>query len=718
MGDEPVMDQEVLAFGDIRVDFRRMAAWRGEEMLALEPKTFDVLRYLIEHRDRLVTKEELLDTVWKDTFVTPNVLTRAVAQLRRAMGDDAFEARYIETVSKRGYRFVAAIATPSSAHAISTETFPSKAAFFGPRTRMLAGAAGLAVLLVVVSSLAWNRGGETASTPDPVEATAPRRLTTDDRSYNLPTLSPDGRTMAYSSGHTGSLEIYTAALTPDRRETALTSDGGQNQHAAWSPDGQWIAYYSRRKGGIWVVPSGGGSSRQVANFGSQPVWSADGQRVIFTSHEGAMAAQSNLWSVHRDGNDLKPLTSLGNPKGGHTQPAVSRDGKSIAFSVSEGQLSEGQLGHRLWLMRSTGGDPIAIAPKTPYGDIQFGRDSRSLYWTSNTPEGNEGLMRVDLNEEGVPTGKPRVVVTFTGYLISRFSIARDGTALVGLFRATANLWAVDFNNDGGAPPVALTNDEVRNSHPRHSRDGRLAYQQFGYGVPTSIWLADEDGRQPELLTTGLSAGVWMPQWSHDNRRLLVTTVKRQSGPSAFAWLDVSTRALALLPASVAGVYNPRLSPDDKEIAFHSIQDDGALNVWRQPLDGGPRRQITFDKEAISYPVWTQDGKSLVVEIKRGEHTKIGIIPRDGGQLEMLVDEDGQSWPYSLSPDDESVAFAGERNGVWNIYTVSRRTKVIRQLTRFTTAEGYVRYPSWSFTRDRIVFERAEGRGSVWTLALP
>ena len=82
--------------------------------VSIEPKTFDVLRHLIEHRDRLVTKEELLDVAWKDTFVTPNVLTRAVAQLRKALGDDAFEARYIETVAKRGYRFIAPVSIESS----------------------------------------------------------------------------------------------------------------------------------------------------------------------------------------------------------------------------------------------------------------------------------------------------------------------------------------------------------------------------------------------------------------------------------------------------------------------------------------------------------------------------------------------------------------------------------------------------------------------------
>src|ERR687895_2132200 len=120
------MSPEVLQFGDVTVDLRRMSVTRADQPVSLEPKMFDVLRYLIEHRDRLVTKEELLDAAWKDTFVTPNVLTRAVAQLRKALGDDAFEARYIETVSRRGYRFIAPVklvGTPGDDHVTAAPPF-------------------------------------------------------------------------------------------------------------------------------------------------------------------------------------------------------------------------------------------------------------------------------------------------------------------------------------------------------------------------------------------------------------------------------------------------------------------------------------------------------------------------------------------------------------------------------------------------------------------
>src|ERR1051325_7120826 len=100
---------EVFEFEGLRLDLRRMGVWRGGERVSLEPKALDVLRHLVVHRDRLVTKDELLDAVWKDTFVTPNVLTRAVAQLRKSLNDDVESPKLIETVAKRGYRFVASV---------------------------------------------------------------------------------------------------------------------------------------------------------------------------------------------------------------------------------------------------------------------------------------------------------------------------------------------------------------------------------------------------------------------------------------------------------------------------------------------------------------------------------------------------------------------------------------------------------------------------------
>lgn len=95
-------------FDTIRVDLAAFKVFRNEEPLKIEPKAFEVLVYLLENRKRTVEKQEILDKIWRDTYVTENALTRIIAQLRKALGD-AKQSRYIETVPKHGYRFIAEV---------------------------------------------------------------------------------------------------------------------------------------------------------------------------------------------------------------------------------------------------------------------------------------------------------------------------------------------------------------------------------------------------------------------------------------------------------------------------------------------------------------------------------------------------------------------------------------------------------------------------------
>jgi DNA-binding winged helix-turn-helix (wHTH) protein/TolB-like protein len=102
-------DFSTIRFDDICVETRNFKVFKGGAAVALEPKTFLLLACLIENRDRLVEKRELLDTVWKDVAVTENALTREIGKLRRSLGDDPKTPKYIETVHTRGYRFIAPV---------------------------------------------------------------------------------------------------------------------------------------------------------------------------------------------------------------------------------------------------------------------------------------------------------------------------------------------------------------------------------------------------------------------------------------------------------------------------------------------------------------------------------------------------------------------------------------------------------------------------------
>jgi DNA-binding winged helix-turn-helix (wHTH) protein len=101
------MDQEhQIAFGPFRLETPPGCLWRGDHVIPLRPRSLTMLRYLVAHPGRLVTKAELRQHVWAGTHVTDTVLRVSVQEIRRALGDSAVAPRYLETVGRQGYRFL------------------------------------------------------------------------------------------------------------------------------------------------------------------------------------------------------------------------------------------------------------------------------------------------------------------------------------------------------------------------------------------------------------------------------------------------------------------------------------------------------------------------------------------------------------------------------------------------------------------------------------
>ena len=97
------------SLADFRLDPDNACLWRGAQAIVLTPKAFEVLHYLVTHPDRLVTKDTLLDAVWPETAVSDAVVRIAIGELRRALGDTVRAPRFIATVPRRGYRFLASV---------------------------------------------------------------------------------------------------------------------------------------------------------------------------------------------------------------------------------------------------------------------------------------------------------------------------------------------------------------------------------------------------------------------------------------------------------------------------------------------------------------------------------------------------------------------------------------------------------------------------------
>jgi DNA-binding winged helix-turn-helix (wHTH) protein len=121
---EPVPGETIL-FGPFCLDLRAGRLLRGSQPLRLRPKTFAVLRHLVQRSGALVTKDELLDAVWADTAVTENTLAQSIGELRRVLKDDATPPRFIETVHYRGFRSVAPVGSEMRAPGSESAASPS-----------------------------------------------------------------------------------------------------------------------------------------------------------------------------------------------------------------------------------------------------------------------------------------------------------------------------------------------------------------------------------------------------------------------------------------------------------------------------------------------------------------------------------------------------------------------------------------------------------------
>lgn len=105
----------------VRLDVKNEQAWQGTQLLRLTPKAFGVLRYLLEHPEQLVSKDDLLRAVWPDVVVSEWALTTCIREIRKELGERAQAPRYIETVHRRGYRFIGPLTTTPSP--VSSPTF-------------------------------------------------------------------------------------------------------------------------------------------------------------------------------------------------------------------------------------------------------------------------------------------------------------------------------------------------------------------------------------------------------------------------------------------------------------------------------------------------------------------------------------------------------------------------------------------------------------------
>ncbi|HSK70817.1 MAG TPA: winged helix-turn-helix domain-containing protein, partial [Pyrinomonadaceae bacterium] len=676
-----------------------------------------------KNHGRIVEKQELFEQIWRENFVSDNALTRVIREIRQVIGDDAAAPRYIETVPKHGYRFIAEVeklekesngaekieefAFAGKAEKTSAEIEDGKQENREKSSKYLLFIA-TAVLLLIVPLAAWLFFRETPSSDFPSTVVHSTQLTNWTGLDNFPAISPDGNSVAYSSDRTGSFEIYVKPLAPGAKEIQITSDGQQNLQPSWSPDRQRIAFHSKTRGGIWIVPASGGTVRQLTEFGSHPSFSPDGKQIAFqTGSLTDLGAHSRilpptvLWLISSEGSEPRQLTQPGNPSGGHSAPAWSPDGKRIAFNVTD------MISRSIWTIEVETGETQEINARS--GDPVYAPDGKSIYFI-----GLNGLWQLPVSPaNGKAAGEPKHISDDGPAQARHPSISADGKKIVyEMLMSASRISQLSLDKEANAEPVPLLqNSASRNTFPVFSPDGRrIAYTSGRPGSLSELWVMNSDGQNPTQITSNVTISNWFP----DNERIAFVALRE--GVRKLSSINLNGGKETTLFTFKSDAEYSRLSPDGRKVAFNS-KESGTINVWLGNLETGEQKQLTFDPELAGFTVWSPDGKWLALQIKRGDDTHIAVMPSDGGEMTQLTNQPGQSWIHSFSPDGEHIVFAGQRDEIWNIYTISRKTKEQKKLTNFNKLNSYVRYPSWSPLGDKIVFEYAETTGNIWLTQL-
>ena len=301
---------EIYEFGPFRLEPAERKLLRGCEVVALTPKVFDMLVMLVRNNGHLLDKDDLIRSLWPDSFVEEGNLSNNIFVLRKALGNDR---DYIETVPRRGYRFVGGAVRPLP----GAEKLPSERREFGsarpadrrpvepvpvgalttvPRPRRrLAMIAGTTLVILAIGAADWWR-----NSPRLPDRSQWVQLTKFPDSVTQPALSPDGRMVVFIPGYStfvGPGQIYVKIL-PDGQQVQLTHDDRLKMSPAFSPDGSRIAYTTVDNQFHWdteMVPTLGGEPQPLLQNASGLIWTGPAQ-VLFSEiktgvYMGIVAAQ-------------------------------------------------------------------------------------------------------------------------------------------------------------------------------------------------------------------------------------------------------------------------------------------------------------------------------------------------------------------------------------------------------------------------------------------
>jgi Tol biopolymer transport system component/DNA-binding winged helix-turn-helix (wHTH) protein len=618
----------VRRFGSFEINSQSGELRKNGIRLRLSGQPFQVLVVLLARPGEVVSREELHSALWPaDTFVDfDHGLNNAVARIREVLDDSSDTPRYVETIPRRGYRFIALLADVppatvnpsvtesivSPAHEITLPNVPSPAVVpsgkraISIRPKALLGAAALLAAFLLLGLYMMTRSANA-----PAENVNIVPLTSYPGAEQFPSFSPDGNEVAFAwtGGEYGlDFDLYRKQVGSEKAVRLTTTHARTALAPAWSPDGRYIAYIrvGADYSGLYLVPALGGPERKLSDVPGDVYddpflsWSPDSKWLAFpsldNSRSSAVPAGTRIFLLNIETLERRILAypssciyALG--------PAFSPAGDQIASYCAD-DLDVGGI-----YIQSVQG---VVVRKFQRLDGEFA----GLTWTSDGKSivysFNRFLWRV-----AVIGGLPQKLQF--GQNATAPTVARVGARLAyaqqNSWRNQLNIWRLDLSTPDKAKnaPVKVISSSRGQEEPRISPDGkRIAFLSARSGNP-EIWVADSDGSNLIQLTSFGGPTTGTPRWSPDSRRIAFDS--RASGRVELYVVDADGGPARRLPTDTPNASMPFWSHNGRWIYFSVIENK--KGIWKVPAEGGAAIQLTADQADV--PQESFDGSRVFYE---------------------------------------------------------------------------------------------------------
>jgi eukaryotic-like serine/threonine-protein kinase len=768
-----------IRFGPYELDLRSAELRKDELRIHLQDQPFRILVALLERPGDVVLRKEIRNKLWPDSVVDfDHGINAAVKRLRDALCESAEKPRYIETLARKGYRFIGKIEveqnslTESSVagqedvvaplvgplvkpveHALTSlkqpdlgdhlsnlEGQPVNRPFHRAERNSWWIAASILAIIVLGAVICVTSLTSFGVKPAPEM----RRLTFDSGLTTDPAASPDGKLLAYASDRNGSgaLHLWMQQFIPDGQAVQLTRGEADDHQPAFSPDGRSVAFRSERDGGgIWVIPVIGGDATLIVRGGRDPRFSPDGRWIAYwrpsTMAAPFVASAGRVYVVPSTGGPPRPVLSDLTEAG---VPEWSPDSKSLIVYGRKDDLPPPVGRWNWWLVPIDGGlatstDAFSLLKAKRFDGTARSDAPRVGVWRGNDllfsarrgDNTNVWKIHIDTSTSRV-SGEPQQLTSSTG-LDAYPGLTEDGRLLFAGLVNSSDVWILPVDTNSGKTTGQLkrvTDTVGPHQFASLSTDGKLlAYSSVRYGQPRA-WIKNLESGIAKPLSISTS-GQCITQLSSDGKLLVYTTCDENG--AGFV-VPVQGGHADQVCSNCTTAYD--LSPDNKVVLYRKGNAMRAFSL-------ASRRDSLFmqsNKYHVFQHKFSPDGRWITFEAVQGNQSRLYIAALQNGvsstpENEWIPVTGDEGWADKprWSPDGNLIYFISNRDGffcVWAQQVVSgskQPTGAPISIAHFHGSRlsienvGVGRPMEISVAKDKIALNLGELTGNIWAAGL-